>query len=100
MVVEVEDQGPGIDPEDMPHIFKEFFRSSSTGDAPGMGLGLSIAKMIVDAHDGQILVRNLSGDPPDGDDAQTGTCFIVRVPKNLKTAEMRRQMWMEREADH
>jgi signal transduction histidine kinase len=100
MVVEVEDQGPGIDPEDMPHIFKEFFRSSSAGDAPGMGLGLSIAKMIVDAHDGQILVRNLAADPPDGDDDQTGTCFTVRVPKNLNTAEMQRQMWMESEVDH
>jgi signal transduction histidine kinase len=100
MVVEVEDQGPGIDPEDLPHIFKEFFRSSSTGDAPGMGLGLSIAKMIVDAHNGQILVRNLPAEPPDGDQDQTGTCFTVRVPKNLKTAEMRRQMWMEREPDH
>ena len=99
-VVEVEDQGPGIDPEDMRHIFKEFFRSSGAGGAPGMGLGLSIAKMIVDAHNGQILVRNLQGDPSDGDDDQTGTCFVVRVPRNLKTAEMLRQMWMESEADH
>jgi hypothetical protein len=56
--------------------------------------------MIVDAHDGQILVRNLQEDPPDDDDDQTGTCFIVRVPRNLKTAEMLRQMWMESEVDH
>jgi len=104
MVVEVEDQGPGIDPEDMPHIFKEFFRSSSSGDAPGMGLGLSIAKKIVDAHNGQILVRNLADEssadePADSGDHETGTCFTVRVPKNLQTDEMRRQMWMESEAD-
>jgi signal transduction histidine kinase len=84
----------------MPHIFKEFFRSSNSGDAPGMGLGLSIAKMIVDAHDGQILVRNLQEDRPDDDDDKTGTCFIVRVPRNLKTAEMLRQIWMESEVDH
>lgn len=109
MVVEVEDQGPGIDPEDMPHIFKDFFRSSSSGDAPGMGLGLSIAKMIIDAHNGQILVRNRvdkssvdessTDEPADSGDHETGTCFTVRVPKNLQTDEMRRQMWMESEAD-
>lgn len=109
MVVEVEDQGPGIDPEDMPHIFKDFFRSSSSGDAPGMGLGLSIAKMIIDAHNGQILVRNRvdkssvdessADEPADSGDHETGTCFTVRVPKNLQTDEMRRQMWMESEAD-
>ncbi len=109
MVVEVEDQGPGIDPEDMPHIFKDFFRSSSSGDAPGMGLGLSIAKMIIDAHNGQILVRNRvdkssvdessADEPADSGDHETGTCFTVRVPKNLQTDEMRRQIWMESEAD-
>jgi signal transduction histidine kinase len=99
MVVEVEDQGPGIDPEDLPHIFKEFFRSSSSGDAPGMGLGLSIAKKIVDAHNGQILVRNLADESSDSGEKETGTCFTVRVPKNLQTDEMRRQMWMESEAD-
>lgn len=99
MVVEVEDQGPGIDPEDMPHIFKEFFRSSSSGDAPGMGLGLSIAKKIVDAHNGQILVRNLADESSDSEEKETGTCFTVRVPKNLQTDEMRRQMWMDSEAD-
>jgi signal transduction histidine kinase len=106
MVVEVEDQGPGIDPEDMPHIFKDFFRSSSTGDAPGMGLGLSIAKKIIDAHSGQILVRNLPDESPGGEDdppgdaeTPTGTCFTVRVPRNLQTAEMRRQKWMESASD-
>ena len=104
MVVEVEDQGPGIQTEDMPHIFKEFFRSSSSADAPGMGLGLSIAKKIIDAHNGQILVRNLGELAPgeeqtNGAERESGTCFTVIVPKNLQTAEMRRQMWMEREPD-
>jgi signal transduction histidine kinase len=94
MVVEVEDQGPGISPEDMPHIFKEFFRSSNVSGAPGMGLGLSIAKKIVDAHDGQILVRNLEENTSNGDKS-SGTCFTVIIPRNLQTPEMRRQMWME-----
>lgn len=90
MVVEVEDEGPGIPPEDLPHIFKEFFRASNIEGEPGMGLGLSIAKKIIDAHDGQILVRNL-----EDVDGKTGTCFTVIIPKNLKTPEMHRQLWME-----
>jgi signal transduction histidine kinase len=73
MVVEVEDRGPGVDAEDMPHIFKEFFRSSQTSGAPGMGLGLSIAKKIVEAHNGQILVRNVSDEAED--DGLTGSCL-------------------------
>lgn len=94
MVVEVEDEGPGIPPEDLPHIFKDFFRASNIEGESGMGLGLSIAKKIVDAHNGQILVRNL-----EGEDGKTGTCFTVIIPKNLKTPEMRRQMWMEAEGN-
>ncbi len=93
MVVEVEDEGPGIPEEDLPHIFKDFFRASNIEGEPGMGLGLSIAKKIVDAHDGQILVRNLADDPTS--EGKTGTCFTVIIPRHLKTPEMRRQFWME-----
>jgi signal transduction histidine kinase len=57
-----------------------------------MGLGLSIAKKIVDAHDGQILVENLGSD-----EDPTGTRFTVVIPRNLMTPEMRRQEWMEKE---
>ncbi len=95
--LEVRDQGPGIQDEDLPHIFKEFFRASSNEGAPGMGLGLSIAKKIVDAHHGQILVRNLA-DCDSGQDAgsgETGACFTVIIPRDLKTPEMRRQLWLE-----
>jgi signal transduction histidine kinase len=88
--LEVEDEGPGIPPEDLPHIFKDFFRSSNTEGAPGMGLGLSIAGKIVDAHDGQIRVTNLLEET-----GKTGTRFTVIIPRNLRTAEMRRRMWLE-----
>jgi signal transduction histidine kinase len=47
----VEDNGPGIEPADLPHIFDRFYKSSDSG---GMGLGLSIAKFIVEAHGGKI----------------------------------------------
>jgi signal transduction histidine kinase len=94
--LEVRDQGPGIHDEDLPHIFKEFYRASNVDGASGMGLGLSIAKKIVDAHHGQILVRNLAdcdvGQGAEND--QTGACFTVIIPRDLKTPEMRRQSWM------
>ncbi len=96
MLVEVENEGPGIPPEDIPHIFKEFFRASTVEGEAGMGLGLSIAKKIIDAHEGEILVRNVTGDAGDSPgEERTGTCFTVVVPRHLKTPEMRRQIWRE-----
>ncbi len=53
--VTVEDDGPGIPPADLPHIFERFYKSSDSG---GMGLGLSIAKVLVEAHGGTIRAEN------------------------------------------
>jgi signal transduction histidine kinase len=94
MVVEVEDEGPGIPEEDLPHIFKDFFRASNVEGESGMGLGLSIAKKIVDAHNGQIVVKNVNG-AENGEAQTTGTCFTVIIPRDLKTPEMQRQSWLE-----
>jgi signal transduction histidine kinase len=47
----VTDDGPGIPAQDLPHIFERFYKSSDSG---GMGLGLSIAKYLVEAHGGGI----------------------------------------------
>ncbi|UCG22627.1 MAG: sensor histidine kinase, partial [Chloroflexota bacterium] len=92
--LEVQDEGAGILTEDLPHIFKDFYRSSSIEGASGMGLGLSIAKKIVEAHNGQILVRNVA-DGPGAEEGKTGACFTVMIPRDLKTPEMRRQTWLE-----
>ena len=54
----VQDSGSGIDPADLPHIFDRFYKSSDSG---GMGLGLSIAKYIVEAHGGKIWVESEAG---------------------------------------
>jgi len=89
LIVEVEDQGPGIPEEDLSHIFKDFFRASNVGDAPGTGLGLSISKKIIDAHNGEIFVENISNDGN-----CVGTRFTVIVPSNLKTLEMARKEWL------
>ena len=79
--MEIEDHGPGIPPEHLPHIFERFFRgdeartrkdlgSGSIG-AQGAGLGLSIAQWITDAHGGSIYVRPV---------APSGSRFVVRLP--------------------
>ncbi|HDD55335.1 MAG TPA: cyclic nucleotide-binding domain-containing protein [Chloroflexi bacterium] len=86
----VEDSGPGIPPEDLGFIFTDFFRASNVGDSPGAGLGLSIAKKIMDAHHGDILVENLI----DEDGNPSGSRFSVHIPLNLSTPEMRRREWL------
>jgi signal transduction histidine kinase len=90
LVFEVEDKGPGIPEEDLPYIFSDFFRASNVGDSPGSGLGLSIAKKIIDAHNGEIKIKNLT---EDGGSAE-GTLFSVYIPLNLNTPDMRRREWM------
>jgi two-component system sensor histidine kinase BaeS len=69
----IADEGPGIDPEHLPHIFDRFYRAGDdrSRDTGGMGLGLSIAKAFVQAHGGTIEAESEHG---------AGTRFIVRVP--------------------
>ncbi|MDO4260777.1 MAG: HAMP domain-containing sensor histidine kinase [Eubacteriales bacterium] len=52
--ITVRDDGCGIHPEDLYHIFKRFYRSRFSKDTPGLGLGLPLAKAIVEAHGGTI----------------------------------------------
>jgi len=54
----VQDNGPGIEQTDLPHVFERFYKSSDSG---GMGLGLSIAKYLVEAHGGKILAESKTG---------------------------------------
>jgi two-component system OmpR family sensor kinase len=72
----VRDTGIGIAAGDLPHIFERFWRAdparSRTGDRPGVGLGLAIAKWIVEAHGGSIMVQSRPA---------RGTMFIIRLPK-------------------
>jgi len=58
VVISVKDSGPGIASEDLQHVFDRFYKSS---DSRGMGLGLSIAKYIVEAHGGEIKVESAEG---------------------------------------
>jgi signal transduction histidine kinase len=88
LIFEVEDEGPGIPQEEMDEVFKDFFRASNVGDTPGMGLGLSIAQNIIEAHNGEIVVRNV------GDEGgKTGACVRIVIPRNLMTPEMRKRQY-------
>lgn len=59
--IRVQDNGSGIHPKDLHHIFKRFYRSRFSKDTQGIGLGLSLTKAIVDAHDGTIEVDSELG---------------------------------------
>jgi signal transduction histidine kinase len=52
--VNIEDKGPGIDPEKIQHVFRPFF----TTKKEGLGMGLSVCKSIVESHGGKISVEN------------------------------------------
>jgi signal transduction histidine kinase len=66
----VEDDGPGIRPEDLPHVFERFYRAPGAPGG-GTGLGLAIAAWIVDRHGGRIAVANR---------AEGGARFVVDLP--------------------
>ncbi len=59
--IRVSDQGPGILPEDIHHIFKRFYRSKAFAGSPGTGLGLPLAQAIAQGQGGRIEVQNRPG---------------------------------------
>jgi Osmosensitive K+ channel histidine kinase len=72
----VEDHGPGIEADDLPHIFDPFYRSQAIRNSqiPGVGLGLSLVKRIIEAHRGVIEVRNST---------PSGAAFFIELPAEV-----------------
>lgn len=71
--ISVKDNGIGISPIDQKHIFKRFYRGkASVSDQPGIGLGLTYVKLLVDAHGGEITVDSTEGE---------GTRFTIKLPQ-------------------
>lgn len=80
--ISVSDTGIGIAPEDLPHIFERFYRvdKSRSRHEGGVGLGLSIAKWIAEAHHGTLTVSSKVGE---------GTTFALRLALPLDLEKMR-----------
>jgi two-component system sensor histidine kinase ChvG len=78
-VAAVEDDGPGLPPENLETVFERFYTARPKGAAFGghSGLGLSIARQIVEAHGGQIRAENRTA--PDG--GVLGARFVVTLPE-------------------
>lgn len=74
--LDIHDSGPGILAEDMPHIFETFWRKDEAHSTPGLGLGLAIAKRIIQVHGGRIEATS---------EPQTGTTFRVLLPIILES---------------
>jgi two-component system, OmpR family, sensor histidine kinase MprB len=59
--VTVRDHGPGIAPQDLPHVFDRFYRAPSARGLPGSGLGLAIVKHVADDHRGAVCAEHAPG---------------------------------------
>ncbi len=72
-VIEVTDSGPGIPPEEQHRLFERFFRATTATSRaiPGVGLGLTIVRAIVEAHGGNVTLRSADGE---------GATFRVELP--------------------
>lgn len=75
--IAVADNGPGIPPEELPHLFERFHRGINTQEIPGSGLGLSIVEEAARRLGGSISVKSEAGQ---------GACFTLRLPL-LTTAQ-------------
>ena len=71
VLVEVRDKGIGIDEEDLPQMFERFFRAKSAIGVSGTGIGLNLAKALLELHGGAISVQSQRG---------VGSSFFVRLP--------------------
>lgn len=71
LTIHVKDSGIGIPPQDQERLFTPFSRAGNVGSIGGTGLGLYIAKMVVELHEGNIEVESIGGQ---------GTTFVIQLP--------------------
>jgi two-component system phosphate regulon sensor histidine kinase PhoR len=83
VIVSVIDDGVGISREDLPHVFERFYKSDKSRGGEGSGMGLAIAKHVIQIHGGQIHVESEDG---------KGSTFSFSLPLNLGKLENDRQL--------
>jgi signal transduction histidine kinase len=71
IMISIKDEGIGISPEDVPHIFEGFYRGKGSQVAGGHGIGLAVSRQMIEAHNGSITVESEVG---------KGSTFVVRLP--------------------
>lgn len=79
VVLSVRDEGSGIPRDELPHVFERFWRGG--GEGGGFGIGLALAKWVVERHDGAIAIESRAA--RDGVEGPTGTCVTLRLPAAL-----------------
>ena len=77
--LQIQDTGPGIDPQILPQIFDRFYSGDQSRTNKGNGLGLSYVRAIVQAHHGQIHVSS-SQAPSKDNISPTGAIFTITLP--------------------
>jgi signal transduction histidine kinase len=80
VILKVRDSGPGIEPETLPHLFERFSQGRPSGEGDSTGLGLAIAKALVDAQGGTLTYSSQPGE---------GSVFSVTLPQATAPAKAR-----------
>jgi two-component system sensor histidine kinase MprB len=75
--VAVRDHGPGVDEEDLPHVWERFYRSRAARGQPGSGLGLAIVRQVAESHGGTATLENAEGG---------GARAVIALPPELLDA--------------
>lgn len=78
VILSIQDFGVGIDDNDLPNIFKRFFRAKTSSGFEGTGIGLNLVQMLVQEHGGTITVSSRKGE---------GSIFTVRLPHEMPNTE-------------
>ncbi|MBO0725695.1 MAG: sensor histidine kinase, partial [Blastocatellia bacterium] len=80
VLIEVIDQGCGVAPEFLPHIFEKFYRvpRAANADVPGAGLGLALAREVAELHNGTVTVESRPG---------KGSIFSLYLCERTKSTE-------------
>jgi len=73
IIISITDCGVGIAPQDLPRLFERYYRAGDGEQASGLGLGLYIARMIVEAHGGRIWAESTLGQ---------GSTFTIALPRD------------------